>query len=316
MKETSKRAILAANVVGSTLDNPAKNLFAHKEIIAPVLQLTVPEFMDCSVDEIISLIDADSIKDDIPVGDLPPLMIDRGTEITGYTEKDIFFDKHFKVKNPKLSQGEFNVMLHVDFEVQNDYRPRKPDYQIVSRAMYYAARELSSQLGPLKENTDYGKLEKVYSIWVCNNNVPKELKNTVSIYSMKKGDLIGNAEEDTKDYDLISVIIIRRGSERKLVDNSVLDYLSAVFEGNLKKVDGYTAIKDKPEIRKEVENMSGIGAHLIHETQYNTWIEDLDKLVKANKISGFDEAKEFFPSLEDDDVTQILEAYNRCTGNN
>ncbi len=50
--------------------------------------------------------------------------------------KTIYYDVHFKVKNPKLSSETISVMLHVDLEVQNDYSPRNPRYPIVKRAVY------------------------------------------------------------------------------------------------------------------------------------------------------------------------------------
>ena len=52
--------MVASNIIGSKLDNSAKKLFNYKEIIAPILQFTVPEFKGYSVEEIIKMIDADS----------------------------------------------------------------------------------------------------------------------------------------------------------------------------------------------------------------------------------------------------------------
>ncbi|MBQ4068665.1 MAG: hypothetical protein IJC76_05390 [Lachnospiraceae bacterium] len=66
-------------------------------------------------------------------------------------------------------------MLHIYFEIQNDYKPSNPSYPITKRAVYYAARELCSQLKVVTHNTNYAKLEKVYSIWICNENIPSKL---------------------------------------------------------------------------------------------------------------------------------------------
>lgn len=87
------------------------------------------------------------------------------------------------------------IHLHFDLEIQNDYRPTNPKYPIVKRGIYYAAREISYQLGILTEQTNYADIQKVYSIWICNENVPKNLQNTVTMYSVKREDIIGTIDE-------------------------------------------------------------------------------------------------------------------------
>ena len=310
MNEEAKKAVAAGNAVGPTLDNAIKKMFGYKEILAPVLQLTVPEFKDCSVEEVTRSIDADSISDHIPVSDIPPEILDRGTEMASFTEKTIFYDKHFVVKNPKLS-NEIVVMLHIDFEVQNDYRPHSPSYAIVQRAMYYAARELGAQLGELKETTNYGELEKVYSIWVCNNVSAPELKNTMTMYSMHKEDIVGETNEPISEYDLMSVIIIRRGTGKQQSNEKIFDYLSGVFSGDIEKIEKYTDVDSEPEIRKEVKNMSGIGESLVIDAR----LDDLQRLVIAGKIGSVDEAKDFYPSLEEDDIQEIFNSLHNNSSN-
>ena len=90
------------------------------------------------------------------------------------------------------------------WEVQNDYKPTNPKYPIVKRGIYYAAREISYQLGILSEISNYADIEKVYSIWICNENIPAKLQNTVTMYSIKKNDVIGKTDEPEEDYDLMS----------------------------------------------------------------------------------------------------------------
>ncbi len=45
---------------------------------------------------------------------------------------------------------------------------------------FYAARELDSQLGVLTEETKYSTLQKSYSIWICNEDIPKEEQNSMT----------------------------------------------------------------------------------------------------------------------------------------
>ena len=81
-----------------------------------------------------------------------------------------------KVKNPKLSSADLLVMLHIDLEFQNKYRPQLHDgrgYPLVKLGIYYAAREISAQLGRITGKTNYADIEKVVSIWIVNEGVPK-----------------------------------------------------------------------------------------------------------------------------------------------
>ena len=102
------------------------------------------------------------------------------SEQSSATEKLVTFDLRFKVKNPALSVGKILVMLHIDLEFQNKYRPTLSDgrsYPLIKRAIYYAAREISSQLGRITDQKNYTDIEKVVSIWIVNEEVPKELRN-------------------------------------------------------------------------------------------------------------------------------------------
>ena len=135
------------------------------------------------------------------------------TEMKSVTEKLIRYDVHFMARNPRLSDEHLIVRLHIDLEIQNDYRPSAPKYPIIKRGIYYCARELSAQMGRLTAMTNYDDLEKVYSVWICNENIPERERNTISAYRIAKEDIWGSVEEDEAIYDLMTAIIIRRGSK-------------------------------------------------------------------------------------------------------
>ncbi|MDE6971797.1 MAG: Rpn family recombination-promoting nuclease/putative transposase, partial [Lachnospiraceae bacterium] len=210
MKRETEIGLAAAGGMGSKYDEACKALFQNKEIIAPVLKEVVPEYRNSTVEEIIRCIDADSIRD-IPVDEISARAGQCPTEMGSVSDKLIRYDTHFKAINPMLSDEAMCIQLHIDLEVQNNYRPTNPSYPIIKRGIYYAAREISYQLGVLMERTDYGSIQKVYSIWICNERIPKKLQNTVTMYSIKKTDMIGVTNEPEEDYDLMNVIIIRRG---------------------------------------------------------------------------------------------------------
>ena len=78
------------------------------------------------------------------------------------------------------------INLHVDFELQKNYQP---GYPVIKRGVYYGCRKLSAQLDKISPNgKGYKYLEKVYSIWICLDRIPKKLQNTVSYYKITNGE--------------------------------------------------------------------------------------------------------------------------------
>ena len=248
-------------------DAMCKAFFRYREAVAPILKEVVAEFKDCTNDEIISLIDADSISLSDTVSDLPLRIKDAGTEMTSPTDKTIYYDCRFKAKNPRLSNEMICILLHINFEVHNDYNVK---YLITKRGTYYVAREISSQLGILTETTDYNSLEKAYSIWVCNENIPEKLQNTVTRYHFVKEDLIGQVDEPEENYDLMEVVIIRRGIQTP--DCDIFKYLNAVFTSDKDNIQKYIDVDRNPQIREEVDKMSGMGQS-IYDRGYDKGVE-------------------------------------------
>ena len=261
MREETKQDILAAGEIGTKYDAAAKAIWKNREIIAPLLKYAVTELADESVTDIMKLIDADSIvAEEVPVSDLPPTIALENTEQSSTTEKLITYDYRFTVKNPKLSDENILVALHVDLEFQNKYRPVLNDgrsYPLIKRAIYYAAREISAQLGRITEQTNYDDIEKVISIWIVNEEIPKEIQNTATRYSIAKDDFVGETDEPKADYDLMEVVIIRRGELQKITE-PLFAYLESVYSANIEEIDKFTPASTNPEIRKEVESMPGM----------------------------------------------------------
>ena len=244
-------------------DHLVKKIFRNKEIMAPILKMVVSEYKNCSLEEIIACMD-DIAFEDIPVSDIKSMQIKGDdTELSSIEEKGIRYDLHFKARNPKLSSNSISVYLHFDVEMQNDYRP---GYPIAKRSIYYAAREISEQLGILTETTDYSSVGKVYCIWICNNKkMPKKLQNTVSEYYIAKKDLIGHTQEPKEDYDLIDIIMIRRGNDPS--DEQILDYLNNLMKADLAGIRTYSNVEWPENLKEEESYMSGFADSLLRKTR-------------------------------------------------
>ena len=271
MRDETWQDVFSAGEIGTKYDQAAKVLWRNREILAPLLKYAIKELEDEPVESIIRLIDADSISEDVPVSDLPGAIVSRGIEQNSTTERPITYDFRFKVKNPKLSSAGMLVMLHINLEFQNRYRPVLKDgrtYPIIKRGIYYAAREISAQLGRITQKTNYNDIEKVVSIWLVSEGIPKELQNTVTRYYIEKEDYYRDTDEPAADYDLMEVVIIRQG-EKSDITRPIFDYLDGIYRADIETIDKYTPASDNPEIKREVADMPGM-SQTIYKNGYDS----------------------------------------------
>ena len=216
-------------------DRVVKEIFDKPKIVATILRLTVPEFQGMTVDEVLPYIL--EISDEVPVDDISSAALrNQPQEKTALLGKIITYDKHIKARNPK--SGELNITLYFDFEFQNEYRNSTLGYPLLKRGWFYAARELDSQLGVLTEDTKYSTLQKSYSIWICNEDIPKDEQNSMTRYYIVKDDVIGHSEDVPENYDLMEVIMIRRGDAE--IDAEIFDFLNGIFKSETDRVNKYT----------------------------------------------------------------------------
>lgn len=315
MKTETKVDVLSAADAGSLYDASVKKIFSCKEIIVPFLQLVVPEFKDCSQEEILACLDLSSVSSKTTVSDTGTAKnnTDYGIEevngeLSSVNEKLIRFDVKFLALNPVLSsKNKVKVNLHIDIEGQKSYIPSNPKYKIETRGMYYCARDLSSQIGVATGKTNYADLEKCYSIWICTEGVPKDLQNTVTMFSIQQTDVVGKADIPKEIYDLMTCIVIRRGSNSKEKDNSLFDFLNGLFGGNIAKLEKYSKIKWDTEFEEEVQTMSSYGSIL-----YDQGVEQGYKEAILALLQSGMEPKNIAESLmiTEERVREVAEEHN------
>ena len=128
------------------------------------------------------------------------------------------------------------------------------------RGIYYLSRLISSQIQKISEDTDYGILQKCYSIWLCmGNDIPKGEQQSITRYSFRKEDVYGVSEVANKDYDMMSLVILRLGDSP--TEEKTLGMLQTLFLGSmipeerLKKLEEEYQLTISEEIGEEVRNM-------------------------------------------------------------
>ena len=186
--DTTEAIILSTQEGKEKYDAVLKQLLANRQILARILKRFVPEFEDCSIKDIEKrYIFSDTITvSKIGVQkNMTNLVESIGTEDKSNNEGNITYDIMFRAGYP--GKKDETIGLYINLEIQNSYYP---GYPLEVRAVYYAARRLSSELTKIDNNTNYGELQKVYSIWLCmGDDVPDKKAGTVSLYQMEKSDI-------------------------------------------------------------------------------------------------------------------------------
>lgn len=220
--------------IGAQYDAACKRVLSEKAILAHIMKECLEEFRDVPLDDI-----ANKYIEGTPEIGETPVLADRTPRIKGGANEDatiregtVAFDIRFRAIAPSLD-GYIQLILNV--EAQHDYYP---GYPLIKRGIYYCSRLISAQYGVDFPPEQYGRVKKVYSIWICMNP-PKYRENTINRYRMTEEHLVGQAEEKPENYDLLTTLMICLGDS----DRS---------EGLLRLLDVLLATNIQPETKKNV----------------------------------------------------------------
>lgn len=243
-------------------DLACKKVLAAKEILARIMQGVVREYRDYTPDEIEErFIDSVQIK---LFSEVSPGKANRRETIAGeqtesimQNEAAVYFDVKLTVRLPDEYQTKTRIYLYLDVEAQKEYRP---GYPIEKRGIYYISRMLSSQLEKVTRGTGYAGLQKVYSIWIClGEEIPKKDQQTITRFYITKEDIVGNADSNLEDYDLLEMVILRLGN--KETEHYLLGMLTTLFwkkmsaEKRIAELEENYGIPMRRELEKEVKDM-------------------------------------------------------------
>lgn len=222
-------------------DEGVKRLLTNKSILAVIMKECVPEYHGCTVREIAEKyiegepqIGAVGVDADETNRNVSATIHGTNTEDVTLTEGTIRYDVRFYATAPS-EDGLIGLILNV--EAQNRYNA---GYPLLKRAIYYCSRMISAQYGTEFTKGEYGKIKKVYSIWVCMNP-PKNRRNTITQYSIQEKHIIGDAVEQVRNYDLMSAVMICLGDEDDKNYGGLLKFLEVLLSE-----------EKSPETKKEI----------------------------------------------------------------
>ena len=271
-KETYLAHTITQTDYEARYDRAAKKLLANKLVLAHILKDCVKEYQACSIMDIVqkyiegepevgttgvNMDDSNSheqpdIKPETVVTQAAEVqtmntqevnaqamsiqaMNTQVTKVQGMGNEDIsqnegtvYYDVRFNAIAPSTEEHG-NIRLIINAEAQNRFKPK---YPLTKRAVYYGSRLISAQNGTVFTKSDYQKLCKVYSIWICVNPA-KKFRNTITRYSLKPETIIGNAVEAPENYDLINIVMVCLGKMEEWNDNNLIKFLGVLFQNEL-----------------------------------------------------------------------------------
>ncbi len=257
---TSLAGKLQSTEQKSSYDAACKRLLSEKVVLAQIMKSYLKEYQDCSVEEI-----ANRYIEGMPEVSVIPVHPDRTNPvITGMDTSDksvneggVTFDILYRALVPHTNE---RIGLIINIEAQKDYYP---GYPIVKRGIYYSARLLSSQNERDFTDSQYGKIKKVYSIWICTNP-PVKKRNTVTAYEIHPHPIVGHAIDPVSHYDLMSVIIVCLGGPgtenyngtQRMLDVLLSDIKSAAEKAEILQND--YGIQMTQSMKKEAAQMCNL----------------------------------------------------------
>ncbi len=213
-------------------DDSARMLLSDKNVLSWILKYTADEFSDYDIPTIFKCIEGN------PEVKIVPFMPGNESKehtpqaIEGMPQEDrvpnegvIYYDIRFRAVSPESKP----VEIIIDVEAQKKFRQT---YDIPTRGIIYASRMLSGQLGRNIVNSRYENAKKVYSIWLCFDEVPIELQNSITEYCIMPKCIYGGMPVDVR-YDLLSVVTVCFGPNAYEEGNPLHRMLSVLMANDM-----------------------------------------------------------------------------------
>ena len=223
-----KNTIDAIDSDKAKYDKNIKELLADIQVLARILKYTVEEVKDLTIGEIIECIDDQSIEVGAALvdpgltntGRIENVQTENSVPNEGYISFDIRFSIHYKKKTIKII---------INIEAQKSTDPVKLGYHLENRIIFYLSRLISSQKQKEFFHSEYDKIKKVYSIWICMDASNDE--DSVNKISLKEETLFGKPSAFSQLDKMCGIVIWIR--EQNDVEESK-NQLIAMLEDLLK----------------------------------------------------------------------------------
>lgn len=238
-------------------DRYCKKLLTHSDVLALILANCVPEFKGMALREVEEHIIDASRSDNTVVDELGTNMIvGLANEDRSVENEPIIYDMRFQARIPegRSTDGRLIAEMFVNVEAQNEF---DPGYYLHKRATYCVSRLIASQKGTFWRNSDYNKIRKVYSIWLCMNH-PNLDSGFINHYGITENHVFGNASFKEDRFTDFNFIVVGLNDTSSV--NSMVKALSGYFSDKTSRKEKCKYLEDagievSVEIQKEAAEM-------------------------------------------------------------
>lgn len=287
-RETTLAQSIRTADINADYDAACKRILSEKIILAWIMKSSLAEYRDLDVKEIAEkYIEGEPAVGETPVhqDETNPRIKGSNTEDTSINEGTVTYDILFRAVAPGSGEP---IALIINVEAQNDFNP---GYPLLKRGIYYCGRMLSAQHGTEFANSHYEKVKKVYSIWVCMK--PDEgWKNTITRYSIREENLVGNAHADIASYDLISLVMLCLGPAAGGGEVEVLKLLDVLLSAEVEPQKKQQVLQNEfnipmtKKLAEEVSEMCNLSRGVMEKGRLNGLLDSVRALMDSAQISA------------------------------
>ena len=227
-------------------DKCAKKVIGNKSVAAWILKTCTREFSKYDAEYIrencicdVSIAESAVHHDHGVVLDGDDILGCLNSESTSINEGTVHFDVKFRSILPE--DGGKNISIIINMEMQ---KKDNPGYAVVTRGIYYSARMISEQYETVFKKSEYQKIQKTYSIWICPEPVKKSA-NSIIRYRIWEEEIHGKSYTDVKvkDYDKMEVIVVNLGDLEDVKGDQALEFLGTVFSIDMSYLVPYIELR-------------------------------------------------------------------------
>ena len=236
-------------------DTVCKKVLSQKPILAKILKSCVSEYKDYDMKFIEEqCIEGNTVSFNTGVNPNESYPHITGDDTVDKLEREgtVYYDIRFNTLVPGTDEY---IKLIINIEAQTIQGKKEPP---LKRAVYYASRLISAQNGTEFIKSDYDKIHKVYSIWICING-EEQLHNTVTEYCLCEKNVLGYYRGNKENYDLINIIIIGLGGFEKKDDETIIGFLDNILDRDLEPLMRRKILKEKFDITTDEDLMEVFG---------------------------------------------------------
>lgn len=152
----------------------------------------------------------------------------------------------------------------------------------MKRAVYYASRLISSQKETEFVNSNYDKIKKVYTIWICME--APDGKSAINRYQLKEQHLLHCYKEPRQNYDLMGIVFVYLGNSK--VKDQMMNLLALMFKSKKRPSEKVVVLQNDfgidltQEEEGDLKIMCNLGEGLYEEGKLKGKLESALEMLK------------------------------------